>query len=253
MNRNTLLQPWTNQRAHSWWQSLLVIAIFFWLMIQANAWAVLRSYDQLGLTEGSINYMELLAHNQWVALILQLLLIVGLLFGLHRLNLKVFTKRWFNRKDFIILLRTFAYVFVARMIYSSIVMVYFPDYQAPDNQQAIEGMFGHFHWFYLFVTIVIAAPLYEEILLRGLIMKYIFGKYPVLGALAASIAFTLMHSPQGFLDFMTYYLLSAGLTFVYWRTRKLEYAILWHLFNNASGYCVLLLLDRFGQYLLIPV
>lgn len=81
-------------------------------------------------------------------------------------------------------------------------------------------------------TAVVAAPICEEVLFRGLIQGSTVRKWgPWLGILIASAIFGVIHIiPQ---QIVAGFLLGTVIGFVYYRTRSLLAAIVLHLINNA--------------------
>lgn len=69
-------------------------------------------------------------------------------------------------------------------------------------------------------------------------MKYLLPLTPVLGAIVSWVLFTWAHIHAGssWIDYVLYGILSAGMVLVYWRTRRLEYTILFHMIQNAIGF-----------------
>lgn len=86
---------------------------------------------------------------------------------------------------------------------------------------------------YLLVTIV-AAPLYEELIFRGILFPYIARQVGVAGGvLAVSAAFALIHSHIP--SILPLFLLSVVLCMAYWRTGSLWVSIGIHAIFNAIG------------------
>ena len=82
------------------------------------------------------------------------------------------------------------------------------------------------------LTAVFAAPLFEEVLFRGMIFPYLV-KYTGLakGTLLVSVSFAVMHfHPPSFVPLV---LLSAVLCLAYWRTGSLWVSIGMHAIHNA--------------------
>ena len=86
---------------------------------------------------------------------------------------------------------------------------------------------------YLLVTIV-AAPIYEELIFRGILFPYITRKVGVVGGvLAVSAAFALIHAHIP--SILPLFLLSCVLCLAYWRTGSLWVSIGIHALFNAIG------------------
>jgi membrane protease YdiL (CAAX protease family) len=86
---------------------------------------------------------------------------------------------------------------------------------------------------YILVTIV-AAPIYEELIFRGILFPYIARQVGVAGGvLAVSAVFALIHSHIP--SILPLFLLSVALCLAYWRTGSLWVSIGIHAIFNAIG------------------
>jgi membrane protease YdiL (CAAX protease family) len=90
------------------------------------------------------------------------------------------------------------------------------------------GVFG-------FLTIVIAAPILEEIIFRGIILDGLLKRYsPTKSILLSSFLFGLVHlNPWQFISAMV---IGSFSGWIYYRTKKLSLSILIHLINNLIGF-----------------
>ncbi|MGP2570713.1 lysostaphin resistance A-like protein [Ornithobacterium rhinotracheale] len=87
-----------------------------------------------------------------------------------------------------------------------------------------------------FISVSILAPLLEELIFRGLILRGLLnsGKNPYFSIIFVSLLFGLAHGnpwqflAAGFLGFI--------LGFIYWRTRDLWICIFLHFFNNTISF-----------------
>ncbi len=88
-----------------------------------------------------------------------------------------------------------------------------------------------------FLMIGVAAPVLEETLFRGVILKALLKKYkPWKAILYSAIAFGIFHlNPWQFLYATT---LGIWLGYVYWKTRSLFYPILIHALLNSTAFLV---------------
>ncbi|GAB2317996.1 hypothetical protein IRB23SM22_02540 [Alkalibacterium sp. s-m-22] len=111
------------------------------------------------------------------------------------------------------------------------------------NQEAIEAMATDTPTWMLFITIVIAAPLVEEWLFRGIIFfRKEHNDVSWLTLIITSVLFGLVHVPTSIVAVYTY--VGMGLLFGYAakRTRSVEAAIFFHFINNLIGFLVLITL-----------
>jgi len=95
---------------------------------------------------------------------------------------------------------------------------------------------------YSFLTIVIAAPILEELIFRGIILNGLLKKYtPLKSILISSALFGLVHlNPWQFVAAMIIGMFSG---WVYYRTRKLSLSILIHAVNNSIAFASMYFVD----------
>lgn len=93
---------------------------------------------------------------------------------------------------------------------------------------------------YSFLMMVIAAPVFEEFIFRGIMLDGLLKKYkPVIAILISSFLFGLVHlNPWQFITGMIIGLFSG---WVYYRSKSLSYSILVHVVVNLSGFILRLL------------
>lgn len=108
------------------------------------------------------------------------------------------------------------------------------------NQEAIEGLVVDTPLWMMFIIIVIAAPLVEEWLFRGIIFfRKDHNEVSWVTLILTSILFGLIHFPTTIVAVYTY--VGMGLLFGYAakRTQSVEAAIFFHFVNNLIGFIVL--------------
>lgn len=84
----------------------------------------------------------------------------------------------------------------------------------------------------MIISLIIIAPIFEEILMRGIILEGFLNKYkPATAIIASSIIFGTMHLniPQ----FINATIIGIFLGMVYYKTRSLALCIVAHMLNNA--------------------
>ena len=96
-----------------------------------------------------------------------------------------------------------------------------------------------------FIMVAIAAPIFEEILFRGIILRALLKKYnPYLAILLSAIGFGIFHmNPWQFL-YAT--VLGLYLGYMYWKTRSLFYPIVIHTLLNATAFFMAQFVDLPG-------
>lgn len=108
------------------------------------------------------------------------------------------------------------------------------------NQQAIEDLVGVTPVWVMFLMVVIAAPIVEEWLFRGLIL---FRQDSLdatwVSVIVSSVIFGLVHVPTNIPSAFTY--IGMGFMFAYAakRTRSIEASTFYHMLNNFIGFIAL--------------
>jgi len=86
-----------------------------------------------------------------------------------------------------------------------------------------------------FIVIVIAAPILEELIFRGIILKGLLTKYtPIKSIIISSLLFGIVHlNPWQFIAAMIIGVFSG---WIYYKTKKLTLSILIHMVNNFFAF-----------------
>lgn len=244
---NELKQPWSDQVKGSWWKAPLLIVAYFYVRVLAETWVIRRGAFNAEveltvdtLTEG--NLLNLMTHAPIEYFLQTLGLTVLIIVTGKLLKFKFFDFKSFTWKNVLKALKIYILIYFAQVLLNIIIALFAPDYLQPGNQAAVESLVQNMSPILMFINIVILTPITEEYILRGLIMKYTFSLMPIVGAFVSAVIFTMLHSPANWIDFMVYFVLSAGFTFVYLYTRRLEYPILLHIIQNFIGFIAIQML-----------
>jgi len=93
------------------------------------------------------------------------------------------------------------------------------------------------------IMIVVAGPLFEEILFRGMILDGFLKRYsPWKAILWSSLIFGLFHLNPW--QFIPAFILGVLMGYVYWKTRSLWLCIFIHFINNGLSYLALFFVDE---------
>lgn len=239
-----LREPWSDQVKGSWWKAPLIILGYFYLRTLAELWVLERGIAQQGLQGLGMDdsIFDIIAGAEWEYFLQSLLLTLLVIGACYLLGFRFFDFKTFNLRAIGKTVGYFFLVYLIQIAMNIAIITFFPEYIAPANQVAVVELVNSMSTALMFMNIVIITPIIEEYLLRGLIMKYTFSLMPFTGALVASLVFTLLHMPGNPVDFIIYFILSAGITWLYWFTRRLEYPILFHIIQNFIGFIGILLL-----------
>ncbi|WP_303975199.1 CPBP family intramembrane glutamic endopeptidase [Streptococcus merionis] len=100
------------------------------------------------------------------------------------------------------------------------------------NQETLELVQGILPPMIMIVMTVFAAPVIEEIMFRAYTTYYLCLGNAKAGLIVGTILFALFHLPTNFGSFIIYAGMGLCLGYVYYKTKRLEYAILLHFINN---------------------
>ena len=146
-------------------------------------------------------------------------------------NIPVFMNYKPKIKTFIVtLVLTFAVIVVTEPLASLIPM--------PDSvKDLFETMFRP--TIPAFLTAVIAAPILEELIFRGIILEGFLRNYsPVKSILLVSLLFGVAH--LNIWQFIGAFVIGAFISWIYWKTRSIVLSIVVHMMNNLIGYLAML-------------
>ena len=96
--------------------------------------------------------------------------------------------------------------------------------------------------FFSFLVLVIAAPILEELIFRGIILDGLLNKYsPLKSILISSLLFGLVHLNPW--QFITGFIIGIFAGWIYYKTRSLSLAIIIHATANLSGFLLRIIVD----------
>ncbi|CYX09970.1 CPBP family intramembrane metalloprotease [Streptococcus suis] len=98
-----------------------------------------------------------------------------------------------------------------------------------------------------FLSVVIFAPILEELIFRGLLATYFFPKMADMKAVGIYLAvtgslFSLVHMPTTIPQFLIYFTMGLNLGWLYLIRRDIRYPIALHMLNNGISYLMILFL-----------
>lgn len=95
---------------------------------------------------------------------------------------------------------------------------------------------------FAFILMVIAAPIFEELIFRGIILDGLLRKYsPIKSILISSLLFGLVHLNPW--QFVTGFIIGIFSGWVYYRTKSLSLSIIIHASANLSAYLLRYVID----------
>ena len=103
-------------------------------------------------------------------------------------------------------------------------------------KEIFAGLLGEYS-VYKFLTIVVAAPVLEELICRGIILDGLLKKYsPIKSILISSVIFGLAHmNPWQFIGAFS---LGIFIGWIYYKTKSISFAIIIHAANNLGAFLI---------------
>ena len=90
-----------------------------------------------------------------------------------------------------------------------------------------------------FLTVAVAAPIFEEILMRGIVLDGLLRNYkPWKAILWSSVFFGVLHLNPW--QFVVGLLMGCALGYLYWKTKSLYLCIFIHFVNNSIGFYLMM-------------
>ncbi len=112
----------------------------------------------------------------------------------------------------------------------------------PESIKGAFIAFGNQTGIFTFILMVIAAPILEELIFRGIILEGLLKRYsPIRSILISSFLFGLVHLNPW--QFVTGLILGVFSGWVYFKTRSLSFSIIIHAAANLSGFLMRYIID----------
>lgn len=239
-------EPWAGANRTNSLKALAVILIYWAVRIFLQVGQMYLAVTNQGASMFDLRgdaelFTQAVYQNQWLDFGIEVFLLGFVLVLLRLFKLPLFDGPPLNKQRLKHIYGIYALGLAVSIVYGMIVSAFDPNFNT-ENQMVVESIARVLNPFFTFVKIVICAPIIEEILSRGLMMRYLFAKWPVIGAVSGSILFAWLHLGGGsWMDFMPYFIMSVGLTVTYWRSRQLEDSIVYHMTQNLLGFIVMLI------------
>ncbi|MFC3931695.1 CPBP family intramembrane glutamic endopeptidase [Streptococcus dentapri] len=106
------------------------------------------------------------------------------------------------------------------------------------NQESLNAMTNYAPILFFFIMIVIAAPIIEELVFRGLIQQRVFNN-SWLGYIVSSLLFCLAHTPNSWGVALIYASMGVIIGFFAFKFKRLEYSIALHTLNNLIAFFIM--------------
>lgn len=174
-----------------------------------------------------------------VLLVLQVVLIAcGLWFGKQQGYIR-FDKIWWSASAW--RMAAIGLVAIVAISYLGSVWLTQSGQENTVNQELIEQISSQVPAIFMFLAVVVNAPLWEEIIFRGLIPDVFNGRFILAGHALGTVSFALMHGPTNLPSWLVYGGMGLVIAIVRYKSDRLEYAILTHGLNNMIAFVLMML------------
>lgn len=226
------------------WSLRELITALFISAVMIFAASFLLTYTPFSGNHEDSNYKSLYI---LAALILQWLLILGPVLFLGRKHKPTLADFGFKR---IGILKTFGLVISSYLLYLGIsliigILIFYYDLRVPGYQiqESLVPIFGTdpLNIVIALITVVVIAPLIEEILFRGFILRTLVNKIGLWwGSILSALAFSALHIPWQ--SFIPIFILGLVINSIVLRGKSLWPAIIFHAINNGIAFTVQILI-----------
>lgn len=136
-----------------------------------------------------------------------------------------------------VLLYTIGLVIVSILL-SLLASKFYGSEAEPENQQMIMQMVKESSLLKNFLYICVIGPFIEEIIFRGLLMRYAFLN-SWLGLMVSSALFATAHGPSIWIQFLIYFTIGLALGLAYKKTSQLQTSMAMHMLYNSVSFLLM--------------
>ncbi|MFI3072131.1 CPBP family intramembrane metalloprotease [Streptococcus sp. 2021WUSS109] len=213
------------------------------LFLYFVAYQIASGFLMVGPTLQSIPDIpaQLIDSTIWICAIVGIVLSIALIILLwkyiyprHSVDYRV-TASWFHKIQWPLLL------YIAFFIFQLLIPI------SESQNQTLVIQFVSAYPLVSFLSVVIFAPILEELIFRGLLATYFFPKMADMKAVGIYLAvtgslFSLVHMPTTIPQFLIYFTMGLNLGWLYLIRRDIRYPIALHMLNNGISYLMILFL-----------
>ncbi len=168
-----------------------------------------------------------------------LLVIAGFIFYAKKMGYWSPKTHWLKGKNIAIIFAGYFLILGINILISLLGNV-----ETTANQETVESLLGFVPLPIYFIMLVIAAPICEEIIFRGIIFKSLVPKYAPVAFLISIVSFAFVHMPTDLGSWLIYGGMGAVLALSYYLTKSLEVSIAVHMLNNFIAFLGIILLQH---------
>lgn len=168
----------------------------------------------------------------WYFVLLSTLNFVLVIWLSKRKGLTFFSFKPIPLKDLGFTVLMFIGMLATTICLNMIAINFIPGFENTANEIALDNILANTAYPLFFFYAVILAPVSEEVVVRGFFLKYFFPHNRKLGWILSSLLFGMLHGPTDIISFLIYASMGAFLGGIYYKTNRIELAILAHFANN---------------------
>lgn len=210
----------------------IILCIFLIYIFSNFIGSIIEAINVVISKNSYINLIHVMFYTNLIFLILFIILFKIIKIKIFRYSLKNISK-----KELKVLVKIALLTILFSIILSNFVS-YFN--LMPENQNIIENIAKNTNTLILFLSLVIFAPISEELIFRYTIFG--FSKNKVIGSVVSSVLFSLAHVLYDFniSSFFIYFSMGLLLSYIYIKTKSVEESIFAHFINNLISFIQLI-------------
>ncbi|WP_101772272.1 CPBP family intramembrane glutamic endopeptidase [Peptostreptococcus faecalis] len=186
---------------------------------------------------GNFLKAPLVGSNTIIPIITSIIVILIFMCFSKKIKIQDFELKFINKKNIIYILVGF--ISMRIIAYAGTAILKIQGMENSMNDAMLTGLYKNTSWYLIIVTIVIFAPIVEEIIFRGYIIGRLFENKQILGIVVSSLIFGSIHTITNITSLIMYFLLGVVAGILYYKTKRLEVSIGAHLLNNLAAVIVM--------------
>lgn len=133
------------------------------------------------------------------------------------------------------------FLIMIQQVFGIFLQMYFPSEAISLNQEILNQSALKMPISKMIVAYAVFPAVIEEIITRGLFMRYAFPANPIIGIFISSAIFAGLHATTMPIHALQYFFMGIVLAVVYWKTGRIEASIIIHLLNNLMAVAAMII------------
>ncbi|WP_101773261.1 CPBP family intramembrane glutamic endopeptidase [Peptostreptococcus faecalis] len=211
--------------------SLILLMIVLWMIP-----SVLEGFFGYDSSESIENMKQIpiVGQNAIILTIVTLLIVGVFILIAKKVKIGNFDFSFFTKKNIILILVVFVLGYGVSNL--GLYALKLQGVETTANEMLLNESFKMNSKYLSFVSIVVAAPIIEEIIFRGEIIGRAFRAIPFVGIVVSASLFGIAHGPTDIISFAMYAALGLFWAIAYYKTQRIEVSISIHLLNNLVAF-----------------